>query len=148
VRSARRRLEPCTEGLWVWAVDKAKVDPALGAKDATVILLDTEVRPSARLRGRRGHLANHAAGRPGRTHVRCQGLGSYKKTETHDIKIFALAVLLSSHFIYNSLGTIDDSAMDKLSLVVELTKYIRSRSDETNQVRPGPAASHVCETKR
>ena len=67
-----------------------------------------------------------------RTH---QGLGSFQKTSSHDVKIFALAVLLSSYFIYNSLGTIDDNAMDKLSLVVELTRYIRSKSDEDNKVR-------------
>lgn len=44
-----------------------------------------------------------------------EGLGSYQKTETHDVKIFSLAILLSSFFIYNSLTTIDDNAMDRLS---------------------------------
>ena len=48
-------------------------------------------------------------------------------------------MLLSSYFIYNSLGTIDDNAMDKLSLVVELTRYIRSRSDEESK-DPGALA--------
>jgi len=65
-----------------------------------------------------------------------QGLGSYQKTTTHDVKVFSLSVLLSSFFVYNSVGTIDDSAMDKLSLVVELTKYIRAQSGDNERVRP------------
>lgn len=42
-------------------------------------------------------------------------------------------MLLSSFFVYNSVGTIDDSAMDKLSLVVELTKYIRAQSGDNER---------------
>jgi hypothetical protein len=36
--------EPCTEGLWVWVVDRHRLDPSVAPKDATVVLLDTEVR--------------------------------------------------------------------------------------------------------
>lgn len=43
------------------------------------------------------------------------GLGSFDATATHDVKIFSLAILLSSYFIYNSMGTIDENALDKLS---------------------------------
>lgn len=38
-----------------------------------------------------------------------------EKDETYDAKIFALSVLLSSYFIYNSMGVIDEGALDKLS---------------------------------
>ena len=57
-----------------------------------------------------------------------EGLGSTVRSETYDARIFALALLLSSYFIYNSFGTIDGAAIAKLSLVVNLTKHIHVRS--------------------
>ena len=39
-------------------------------------------------------------------------------------------MLLSSTFIYNSMGSIDESAIQALSLVVNLTKHIHLRSKE------------------
>lgn len=41
-----------------------------------------------------------------------EGLRSYERDENVNIKIFALSVLLSSVFIYNSLGVIDEDALD------------------------------------
>lgn len=67
-----------------------------------------------------------------------EGLGSYIKTETYDVQIFSLALLLGSLFIYNSVNNIDESAIDKLSLVVQLTKHIRAQSegnDDPNQLK-------------
>ena len=49
------------------------------------------------------------------------GLGSFDASATHDVKIFSLAILLSSYFIYNSMGTIDENALDKLSCVHTIT---------------------------
>jgi len=46
-----------------------------------------------------------------------QGLGSYTQSKTYDIQIFSLAVLLASLFIYNSMGSIDETALDRLSYV-------------------------------
>eukprot|EP00944_MAST-04C_sp_MAST-4C-sp1_P008166 g8166.t1 len=57
-----------------------------------------------------------------------EGLGSVKASATHDARIFALTLLIASYFVYNSRGTIDSSAIDKLSLVVNLTKQIHIRS--------------------
>ena len=57
-----------------------------------------------------------------------EGLGSTVRSETYDTRIFALALLLSSYFIYNSFGTIDGAAVAKLSLVVNLTKHIHVRA--------------------
>ncbi|KJE96031.1 hypothetical protein, variant [Capsaspora owczarzaki ATCC 30864] len=62
-----------------------------------------------------------------------EGLGSYARSETFDVQLFSLSVLLSSLFIYNSTGSIDEAALDKLSLVVELTKHIRIQTDEDVQ---------------
>ncbi|XDV27833.1 hypothetical protein PO909_031309 [Leuciscus waleckii] len=44
-----------------------------------------------------------------------EGLGDVKKgDERHDTWIFCLAVLLSSTLVYNSLGVIDNMALEKL----------------------------------
>ncbi|XP_033081395.1 guanylate-binding protein 3 isoform X3 [Trachypithecus francoisi] len=58
-----------------------------------------------------------------------EGLGDVKKGDNqNDSWIFALAVLLSSTFVYNSMGTINQQAMDQLHYVTELTHRIRSKS--------------------
>ena len=47
-----------------------------------------------------------------------EGLASTEADPNHDVKIFALAILTCSHFIYNSRGTIDKDAIDKLYMCV------------------------------
>ncbi|XP_004639333.1 guanylate-binding protein 4-like [Octodon degus] len=64
-----------------------------------------------------------------------EGLGDVEKGDSkNDSWIFALAVLLSSTFVYNSLGTINHQALEQLHYVTELTQLIRakagSRADE------------------
>jgi hypothetical protein len=56
--------------------------------------------------------------------VDTEGLGAYDEDENHDAKIFLLALLLSSLLIYNSVGTIDENALNSLSLVINLSKKI------------------------
>ncbi len=50
------------------------------------------------------------------------------QTTQDSVQIFSLAVLLSSMFIYNQMGSIDEAALDRLSLVTELTRHIRVRA--------------------
>ncbi|XP_063049711.1 guanylate-binding protein 4-like [Engraulis encrasicolus] len=58
-----------------------------------------------------------------------EGLGDVEKgDEKHDMWIFCLAVLLSSTLVYNSMGTIDNNALEKLHFVTELTEHIRVKS--------------------
>ncbi|KAL6065882.1 hypothetical protein STEG23_027406 [Scotinomys teguina] len=73
--------------------------------------------------------------KPGHTLVLLdtEGLGDVEKgDDQNDCWIFALAVLLSSTFVYNSMGTINQQAMNQLhwllSYVTELTDRIRTRS--------------------
>jgi len=47
-----------------------------------------------------------------------EGIGAFDEDENHDSKIFLLALLLSSFFIFNSMGTIDENALNSLSLIV------------------------------
>ncbi|KAL7752867.1 hypothetical protein RI367_001870 [Sorochytrium milnesiophthora] len=92
-------VEPCTQGIHMWIVRSPPRDVAVQwPGDMTLVLLDTE------------------------------GLGSYTKSKTYDVKMFALAVLLSSLFVYNSMGSIDEGALDRLSLVAELSKNVRLQS--------------------
>ncbi|XP_015264391.1 PREDICTED: guanylate-binding protein 1-like, partial [Gekko japonicus] len=58
-----------------------------------------------------------------------EGLGDMQKGNTeNDSWIFALAILLSSTLVYNSMGTIDHVALEKLHYVTELRKKIHTKS--------------------
>ena len=59
-----------------------------------------------------------------------EGLQSIAATEGHDAKIFCLAILLSSFFIYNADKAINSAALDQLSLVAQLTQRIRVHSGD------------------
>lgn len=54
-----------------------------------------------------------------------EGIGALDEDQNHDTKIFTLAVLSASTFIYNSVGSIDENALQNLSLVVNLSKNIQ-----------------------
>jgi hypothetical protein len=58
-----------------------------------------------------------------------EGIGAFDEDENHDTKIFLLALLLSSFFIYNSVGTIDESALNNLSLIINLSKELQIKSE-------------------
>ncbi|XP_051021936.1 guanylate-binding protein 1-like [Acomys russatus] len=58
-----------------------------------------------------------------------EGLGDVEKGDPeNDCWIFALAILLSSTFVYNSMGAINQQALDQLHYVTELTDRIQTRS--------------------
>ncbi len=57
-----------------------------------------------------------------------EGLGAYDEEINHDTKIFLIAILISSLFIYNSFGTIDENALNNLSLILNLSKNIKLRN--------------------
>eukprot|EP01028_Stygiella_incarcerata_P001700 TRINITY_DN1310_c0_g1_i1.p1 TRINITY_DN1310_c0_g1~~TRINITY_DN1310_c0_g1_i1.p1 ORF type:complete len:566 (-),score=162.09 TRINITY_DN1310_c0_g1_i1:1418-3115(-) len=92
-------LDPCTKGVWIWSVDPSHLEGVptrWKEKNTRVLLLDTE------------------------------GLGSFRQTADYDTHIFSLTLLLSSYFIYNSMGTIDEKAIDHLSVVIHMTRRIRA----------------------
>ena len=57
-----------------------------------------------------------------------EGLGAYDEEVNHDSKIFLISILISSLFIFNSFGTIDENAINSLSFVLNLSKTIRLKS--------------------
>lgn len=61
-----------------------------------------------------------------------EGFGAFDEDQNHDIKIFTLAILLSSYFIYNSMGSIDENAIQSLSFVINLSKSIQLKGKFEN----------------
>jgi len=57
-----------------------------------------------------------------------EGLGAYIEEINHDTKIFLIAILISSLFIYNSFGAIDEISLTSLSLVLNLGETIKIKS--------------------
>jgi hypothetical protein len=53
-----------------------------------------------------------------------EGLGSLSATATHDSRVFSLALLLSSTFLYNSCGAINETSLNNMSLVSSIASHI------------------------
>nr|XP_046198268.1 guanylate-binding protein 1-like [Oncorhynchus gorbuscha] len=63
-----------------------------------------------------------------------EGLGDVEKGDSkNDAWIFSLAILLSSTLVYNSRGTIDNDAVEKLQYVNELTEKIKVKSSTVDE---------------
>lgn len=88
-------VNACTKGLWILKKPIYVKDPEDEEEVMPVLIIDTE------------------------------GLGATDENNTHDTKIFMLALLICSLLIFNSQGTIDESAIGNLSLVVELSKNLK-----------------------
>eukprot|EP00092_Neocalanus_flemingeri_P011002 GFUD01011847.1.p1 GENE.GFUD01011847.1~~GFUD01011847.1.p1 ORF type:complete len:754 (-),score=206.68 GFUD01011847.1:94-2355(-) len=63
-----------------------------------------------------------------------EGLADPEKGDaTHDAKIFCLALLLSSTFVYNSKGTIDNNSLQDLQMTTELSSHIRLKARDSQE---------------
>eukprot|EP00743_Colponemidia_sp_Colp-15_P008693 GILK01009463.1.p1 GENE.GILK01009463.1~~GILK01009463.1.p1 ORF type:complete len:932 (-),score=224.61 GILK01009463.1:83-2848(-) len=54
-----------------------------------------------------------------------EGLGSYDRSQSEDVRLFALSLLLSSLLIYNRIGHLDESALDEMAVMLHLTEHVR-----------------------
>lgn len=64
-----------------------------------------------------------------------EGLGDIEKGDNkNDTQIFALAMLLSSTFVYNTMNKIDQQALDLLYYVTEVSDLLRTISPELDVV--------------
>lgn len=61
--------------------------------------------------------------------VDTEGISSLCANEDHDVKILALALLLSSTFLYNSVGAIDDAALQSLNLMTKVSELVRADAE-------------------
>ena len=66
-----------------------------------------------------------------------EGLASLDQDEQHDAQIFCLALLLSSFFILNTQGVIDEAAIDRLYVVGEITKRVCVASSKKEKEEKG-----------
>lgn len=57
-----------------------------------------------------------------------EGFGGIDEGVNHDTRIFLFSLLLSSYFIYNSTGAIDESSLQSLSLIINLAKEINLKT--------------------
>lgn len=55
-----------------------------------------------------------------------EGSGAPSADASHDARISSLGLLLSSYFVYNSVGRIDDSALSTLTTVTHVTSEMRA----------------------
>lgn len=65
--------------------------------------------------------------------VDTEGIDSLDVDDAHDAKIFTLALLLSTSFIYNSTGHIDEAALQTLSLMTRVTENVRLHADSSEE---------------
>ncbi len=61
-----------------------------------------------------------------------EGFAGVDENTNHDSRIFLFALLLSSYFIYNSQGNINEAALQNLTLIVNLAKEIQLKSRRGN----------------
>lgn len=59
-----------------------------------------------------------------------EGFGAFDEDHNHDVRIFTLSILLSSFFIYNSVGSIDENSIQSLSFVINLSKHIQMKMSD------------------
>ena len=60
-----------------------------------------------------------------------EGIDALDADSTHDVRIFTLWLLLSSMFIYNSVGAIDETGLQTLGLMAKVSECVRvSANDE------------------
>lgn len=89
-------VQACTKGIWMWGEPLELSPRTPGDEPLNVLFLDTE------------------------------GLSSICQDDNHDAKIFSLAILLSSMFVYNGDKVVNNAAIDSLSLVANLTERVRA----------------------
>jgi hypothetical protein len=62
-----------------------------------------------------------------------EGFGGMDENANHDSRIFLFSLLLSSYFIYNSVGSIDENAINTLNLVINLAKDIQTKTNNNSE---------------
>ncbi|CAD8061518.1 unnamed protein product [Paramecium sonneborni] len=63
-----------------------------------------------------------------------EGSESIDRNKNHDAKIFALAILMSSIFVFNSRGCIDETSISQLQLTTTLAKNIQVQDQNKESV--------------
>lgn len=62
-----------------------------------------------------------------------EGLASVDSDPNRDARLFAMAVILSSYFMFNTTGNIDEETINQLSLITHIVKNLVISQDEPSQ---------------
>lgn len=62
--------------------------------------------------------------------VDTEGMGGFEKDSNYDSRIFSIATLISSCFIYNSSGALDENAIESLGLIINISKIVQASNPE------------------
>lgn len=98
--SVGHTINPCTKGIWVWPHIIEIENKNNETEKLNVIVMDTE------------------------------GTDATDQQDNYDTKIFMLGMLLSSCLIYNSVGAIDEKAIQNLSLIINLSKHLQKANEK------------------
>jgi hypothetical protein len=68
--------------------------------------------------------------------VDCEGSGNTANSKDHDARLFALAMLMSSYFMYNSRGVIDETSLSSLATVAAVARSAISPGQIAQRNKP------------
>lgn len=63
-----------------------------------------------------------------------EGFGATEETDAYNNKILLFAMLLSSYFIYNSVGSIDENSLNNLNIIANLAKEIQKTNNKDEKI--------------
>ncbi len=63
-----------------------------------------------------------------------EGFGATEETDAYNNKILLFAILLSSYFIYNSVGSIDENSINNLNVIANLAREIQKSNSKDDKV--------------
>lgn len=72
----------------------------------------------------------------------CEGLGSLEQNNTFDSELFSLGILLSSVFVLNTQGSINENALEQLELVVQFSRLIHIKEEEAKRPEQAQEEEH------
>lgn len=72
-----------------------------------------------------------------------EGIDALDADNTHDARIFTLGLLLSSMFLYNSMGALDESSMQTLALMTKVSQCVRASAEEDSHDDVGALAEYM-----
>jgi hypothetical protein len=64
-----------------------------------------------------------------------EGLGSFEQEIKYDLKLMMILFLISSTVVYNSLGAIDELALDQMRVILNLKKCLKQPQPETEKIK-------------
>lgn len=63
-----------------------------------------------------------------------EGFGAMEETDAYNNRILLFALLLSSYFIYNSVGSIDEKSLNNLNVITNLAKELQARNSGNDRI--------------